>query len=365
MKLELNISLKMTHDGENDKIRLSPVQKKVLGVHPGDRVTLTAEPNVSVTVSVDNSHSNEAAKDSSAAWVSQDLYDRLTRAAVGSEKVTLGCDPEFLFLDVKRRVLPASSWLPAKGFIGSDGPLAELRPSPAYHETTVVKNLKHLIRSIPSLTKEYFGSSSLVDIEGHSCWDNYALGFHIHVGIPKERTTGAAPHARDFLANLTTALDYFVGIPAMLLEDTNLRRLGDGAYGKPGDFRLTNKTIEYRTPGGFHLRHPDYAAGILGLALCVSKEALEDARTESCNWMRLNKCADFSWIKNKFNLPRKDKIKWALTESSKEVAVSLLPELVDNILNLRYFEDHSQSIRTYFKTVVENKQYSPKLLNNW
>lgn len=365
MDLDLRVSTRMTKAGEDDRIRLTPGQKRKLGVQNGAHLYLNTAYEGRIYVTVDDTHSTESAHDRGAAWVSQYVFDVVVGNPTDPDVVTLGCDPEFLLFDSRHKILPANYWLPTKGFVGSDGPLAELRPSPAAHEDEVVENLRRLIRAMPGLTRHYFGSPTMADPEGHSCWENYALGFHVHLGIPRELTTGAAAKSREFLAALTATLDYFVGVPAMLLEDTNLRRLGDGLYGKPGDFRVTNRTVEYRTPGGYHLRHPDYAAGIMGLALCVAREAIEDARIESLGWRYLHECANFSWFQKKFHLPNKSKIRWALSEATKQAAVELLPGLVDNILKLRYFGEHESSIRRYFRHVVENKQFSPKLLDNW
>lgn len=355
----------MTKQKEDGIIRLPPRQKKRLRVSPGDRLRLTTHDNRKLSVTVANVHADDLVSDNKAAWVTQDVFDLIVGNPTDYNEVTLGCDPEFLFLDAKRKVLPANYWLPMRGTVGSDGPLAEFRPSPARHETEVIENLRKLIRGLPPMLQRQFGSRKLITAEGHSCWDNLALGFHIHLGAPRELITYAAPGSKEFVRSLVSGLDFFVGIPAMLLENTNTRRLGNGEYGKPGDFRITNRTIEYRTPGGFHLRHPEYAAGIMGLALCFAKEALEKAREESSGWRELKQIANYHWMKDKFDLPAKKNIKWALLEPTKKIAVNYLPQLVKNLKNLKYFDEHSDSIRTYFRLMLGKKQYGSNLLQNW
>jgi len=355
----------MSKAGEDGVIRLSAKQKAKLKVNPGAELSLSTESGGKLSVVVADAHSAEAAKERGASWVSQHTFDLVVGNPTDPDIVTLGCDPEFVFIDSRGQVMPANYWLPTKGLVGSDGPLAELRPSPAEHEREVVENLRKLIHCLPVLMEHQFGGTSQVTMEGHSCWQNYALGFHIHIGAPREITTGAAVASKEFVRSFITALDYFVGIPAMLLEDTNLRRLGNGMYGKPGDFRITNRTVEYRTPGGFHLRHPNYAAGVMGLALCVSREIFEDARSESLNWRELNKCAGFSLFQKKYDLPSKSSIRWALSEPTKKAAVAMLPNLIERLRRLRYFHEHEESIRGYFSVMAENKQYSPRLLDNW
>lgn len=364
MLLDIQVSTRMTKFGEDDVVRLSSGQRNRLGVLPGGRIQLTTHAGTKVSLSVEDVHVEDVISDKTSAWVSQPVFDTIVGIPTDPGTVTLGCDPEFIFLDNRRRVLPANYWLPTKGAIGSDGPLAELRPAPGEHETEVVENLRSLIKALPWLVKSRFKNDPVV-AEGHSCWENYAIGFHIHIGAPRELVTYAARHSRQFIRSFITALDYFVGIPAMLLEDTNTRRLGNGMYGKPGDFRVTNRTIEYRTPGGFHLRHPEYAAGIMALALCASREILEDARKESNGWRDMDLVAKYAWIKEKFGLPSRERIWWALSEATKQEAVKLLPQLIPAIKQLRYFDEHAPSIRNYFNLILHNRQYSPSLSDNW
>lgn len=358
MKLDLEVSKKMSQRGENELIRLSSSDIKRLNTKLGNYLKLTTSNKTNIRVKVEEIYLEDISKNKKVSYVSQETFDILT----GSKKfegVTLGCDPEFVFLNQKRRVFPASYWLPAKGPIGSDGPLAELRPDPAEHEEEVVENLRKLIHILP-----FLGSKEIV-AEAHSCWQNYAIGFHIHLGAPKELTTLSAPRAREFVKSFITVLDYFVGIPAMLLEDSNIRRLGNGIYGKPGDYRVSTKTIEYRTPGGYHLRHPKYAAGIMGLALCTAKEVLTWTEEKSSAWKNLGRYSEFKHLKKKFNLPDKKEIVWVLSDPSKKSSLTHIPNMISQLQQMGGFKDHQDSISSYFGLVLDNKQFSPNLAKSW
>lgn len=365
MNLDLRVSRRMTSVQEDTVIRLTPYQKSLLSVNRGRKLALTTKSGDKITALVRDASLTDLLEDDRAAFVSQNMFDSILGISQTPGAVTLGCDPEFIILNAQGSVVPANIWLPHRGGIGNDGPLVELRPAPAEHENAVVNNLRSLIRGLGVMIDDQFGVHMGIRPEAHSCWENYAIGFHIHIGAPRELTTFAAPQARKFIRSFISALDYFVGIPALLLEDTNVRRLGNGTYGKPGDYRVTRATIEYRTPGGFHLRHPQYAAGIMGLALCVSREILGDAREESAGWRSLERCAGFDWVQKKFNLPQRRDIKWALLEPSKQVAVNHLPSMVKQIRDMKHYEEHSTSIRNYFDLVINNKQFSPNILNNW
>ena len=365
MRLELQVSNTMTREGENDIVRLPPHQKMRLGVKEGRTILLSASDGSKLRVRVKDVYLEDLVKDKTLAYVSRGIFNAISGVIISPGPMSLGCDPEFILVDHHKRVLPANLWFPHEGVIGSDGPLAELRPAPALHESDVVDNLKGLIHSLPGILSSKFGSARLIQPEGHSCWENYALGFHIHLGAPREIITFAAPETQEFIRSFITAMDYFVGIPAMLLEDSSTRRLGSGSYGKPGDYRITSKTIEYRTPGGFHLRHPEYAAGILGLALCVGKELMEKTAQLSSNWRNLNKFSDFQHVRGRFDLPAKSDIRWAIQEPTKRVAISHIPNLIKQVKTLKYYDQHANSIRKYFRLVGEHKQFTPNLLNNW
>jgi hypothetical protein len=365
MDLELRVSGRMSRSREEGVIRVTPRQAIHLDVRTGQRLSVTTFSGTKLSLLVKPAHPEDCVTDARASYVCQKDLDSITGSVERPLETTLGCDPEFVFVNSSQSVFPASYWLPTWGPIGSDGPLAELRPLPAIHEDGVVENLRKLIRTLPLLTAARFGSPDTLVPRAHSCWHNHAIGFHIHLGAPKELLTHAAPGTNEFLGNFITAIDYFVGIPAMLLEDSNVRRLGDGAYGKPGDYRLSSKTIEYRTPGGFHLRHPHYAAGIMGLALCVGQEILSEYRQLSNNWRSLDRVSGFEHIRKRFNLPTKREIRWALTEPTKRVGVKQLPNILRQLQGLENFKNHRESIGTYFKLVANNTQYSPNLLQNW
>lgn len=360
MNLELMVSQGMSRSGESDCIRMSKELMLSLGVVEGKKLSLTTYSGASISLRV-------CAMETvgSISYVTQTVLDSITGDTSHPLEVTLGCDPEFVFLNSKNNMVPTNTWLPASGSIGSDGPLAELRPLPAYHESGVVENLRSLIKALPLLIYAKFGNQSALSPQAHSCWENQAMGFHIHVSAPIELLTFAAPTTKVFLESFITALDYFVGVPAMLLEDTNVRRLGGGMYGNPGDYRVGPKTIEYRTPGGFHLRHPSYAAGIMGLALCVSEELLNEYRNLTNGWRSLNKYSSFEHIKKRYNLPNKSEIRGSLLEPTKKDAVEQLPNMLKQLKSFNSFTAHDKAITTYFKLLASNTQFSPNILDNW
>ena len=365
MRLELKVSRLMTREGESGHIRLSPKQCALLKINLGNQLYLTSSTGEKFSLTTHDTYVEDGMLGEDVAYVTQEVLSRVTGDETTPFRVTLGCDPEFVLLDKNNNVLSASYWLPTRGVIGSDGPLAELRPKPSDHEDDVVDNLRKLIKTLPLLTKIKFGDDVTVTPQAHSCFNNYAIGFHIHLGAPREILTYAAPNTKEFIQSFITVMDYFVGIPAMLLEDSNIRRLGDGDYGKPGDYRVSTNTIEYRTPGGFHLRHPEYAAGIMGLALCIGEEVFNEWRKLSNGWRDLDKVSSFENFRERYDLPEKRIIMWALVEHTKTEAVKHLPNMIKQLQKLDSFQRHSKSICNYFNLVANNTQYPSNILQNW
>jgi hypothetical protein len=123
--------------------------------------------------------------------------------------------------------------------------------------------------------------------------------------------------------------------------------------------------VEYRTPGGFYLRHPDYAAGILGLSLCLSEEMLNQAADESVVWKRMHRLGVAENFRRKYNLPKRENIRGVLASTYKRDSLKELPNIFKTLKSLESFDAHSKSIAKFFELTLNNKQYSPCLFDNW
>lgn len=218
-------------------------------------------------------------------------------------ELTVGCDPELFLLNRKtHRVLPAYRILHKESQFGSDGDLAELRPDYALSPEQLIVNIRKVISNIPykiPLSLSPYASS----------W--YALracGFHIHLGLPIELLSFAVDETDTFLKNIVSALDYFTGIPAAALDPDNRRRFSK-KYGESGDYKLSMRTLEYRTPGGFHLKSPAYARSLITSAFGIVEEIIKDAEEASGGWLDASKIVDFNYFRERYNLPSKKYIK--------------------------------------------------------
>ena len=221
----------------------------------------------------------------SSALVSKPIFDLIgvEPSQCSVPVITLGCDPEF-FITYKGRKLSAATYLPFEGQIGCDGDLGELRPMYGRHESQVVRNLASLIPKIPGQmqlapwAKGAPENFQEMEFLGRSYFRGVAAGFHVHLGIPPEILNTRQDVSRPVLNYLIKVLDWYASVPLVILEVDNERRCGKAKYGHPGDFRTTNVTLEYRTPGGFYLRSPDMAGGLMGICLLLTEYLVREIK---------------------------------------------------------------------------------------
>jgi len=284
-------------------------------------------------------------------------------------EVTLGCDPEFFILHGQRRV-SATMCLPFIGQIGCDGELGELRPPYAKHEYDVVKNLTHLIGQIPTKVEQSQWASKLsknksgFSYEAHSFFMNLSAGFHIHLGLPPELLSTRKNFDRVAINHLIQCLDWYVSVPCVLVEENHKRRLGESQYGRPGDWRASNVTLEYRTPGAFFLRTPHLATSLLGTSLAVVEVLVNRIKEKSENFVNLHKLSKAD-LNEMLPVPYKDRILEALTHKNVEVAKKELPYLRDQLQALTTYRKHRMPIDGLFRAGEYRSRVSPNLLTNW
>jgi len=305
------------------------------------------------------------------AYVSPEIFEKIQGGSVEFQilDVTLGCDPEFFILWGNRHVI-ASNYLPYQGQIGSDGGLGELRPMYGRHEHQVVANLRKLIPRIPKCLrrskwlKGFPQDGNSFSYEAHSYFQSTPAGFHVHLGIPPEILNTRKDFNRAAINHIVRCLDWYVSVPMMPLEVAHQRRLNGSQYGQPGDYRPSNVTLEYRTPGGFYLRSPKLALGLLGLTLMVTESIVSRMKVASNGFINLHKLtpADLHEI---MPIPDASKIKATLTHRNANVALDELPQMYDQLMTLPSFKSHAEGINEFFRAVRDREQPGPNLLHNW
>ncbi|MZP28572.1 hypothetical protein GTO91_02380 [Heliobacterium undosum] len=179
--------------------------------------------------------------------------------------VTIGSDPEFMLSLVPgRRMVPASRFFPRTGTVGCDNrrafgasddlPLAEVRPAPAENAVEALQQLRNVLNEANRLCPY----ANIAWVTGSEPYPGYPTGGHIHFG-------GLQPNSR-----LIRALDQYLALPLLYLENPETAARRRQFYGALGDFRVKPHGFEYRTPGSW-LASPETAWIALHLAAVVAQ----------------------------------------------------------------------------------------------
>jgi hypothetical protein len=305
------------------------------------------------------------------AYVSPEVFERIQGENVEFKvlEVTLGCDPEFFIL-WNNRLIIASNYLPFIGQVGSDGGLGELRPTYGRHESQVVSNLRGLISKIPSSMKKtpwlkgFPEDGREFSYQAHSYYQETPAGFHVHLGIPPEILNTRKDFNRAAINHIVRCLDWYVSVPTVPLEVAHERRLANGKYGQPGDYRPSNVTLEYRTPGGFYLRTPALAAGLMGMSLLVTETVVSRMKTASNGFVNLHKLTEAD-LQEILPIPDTSVVKNVLTNRNTRLAEEQIPAIYEAMVRLPTFKKHQEAIDGFLRVVKDRSVPNPDLLLNW
>ena len=195
------------------------------------------------------------------------------------EDTVIGADPEFILIQKESGDIQYASNVPEFGFegqLGSDGPLAEVRPDPAVNIKDFVNNIQKVLKSNPK--RDYIMKYDWIG----GCFFNsliqnreFGIGGHAHIGTPAQvaeilnRDAGSNTRSMIF-ACLQKILDEYISIPMLKVEgkDDGVRRRHH--YGRFGDYRTDHGRLEYRTLSGMWLVHPELAKCTMGAVKAVS-----------------------------------------------------------------------------------------------
>lgn len=184
-----------------------------------------------------------------------------------NKELTLGADPEFILINEETgKMIPASQFLPRFGDVGCDSirtpnrqtrPIGEVRPEPSTSPIVLADNIrKNMLQALKLLPY-----SNLKWMAG-SQPENYPIGGHIHFSNI------------EVSSKLLRALDNYLAIPVMLMENSETSVLRRAKYGHLSDFRTKEYGgFEYRTVASW-LVTPEIAKGVLCLSKIIAKNYL-------------------------------------------------------------------------------------------
>lgn len=206
-----------------------------------------------------------------------------------SQGITLGADPEFLFVDSKTGgVLAANRYLQFHSKFGTDGcsTTAEIRPTPSEEPWKVVESIRRLLvrgaTSHPQLKAYQWRAGS--------GYQRKPTGGHIHFGhdqfgdaLTRNGLSADYTLRTTRVKTMTRALDFHLAPLVMLMEDeteARFRRI-ETSYGKLGDARTDVRWgFEYRTLPSF-IATPAVSLGVFTLAKVIAESCRAEAYNEA------------------------------------------------------------------------------------
>ncbi|MEA3296165.1 MAG: hypothetical protein U9Q27_03455 [Patescibacteria group bacterium] len=285
---------------ENRITRISLEKRTTLGINLGTFIFLKGKKGDILTLQVANAFSEDVIDDPSVIYVTSKTFNKIgikqytnnvSIETVGD--ITLGCDPEAFLIDKSTKaIISASRFFQKWTQVGFDGHMMELRPFPSTNEIVLLNNIYHLILSARKILNHH-NIGKQCKILGVSHYGTFTAGFHLHFGLPPILLK-RQPGTRSLIIQMVSALDYYVGIPSIIPEgtvDSFRRTVPYLDYGKPGNYRLNNRTLEYRVPGGYLLRHPILTLGLISIGALVVEDIISRIKVCTDNFMEMEKVA--------------------------------------------------------------------------
>jgi ribonuclease HIII len=137
-------------------------------------------------------------------------------------------------------------------------------------------------------------------------------------------------------------------------------------YGKPSDFRVDNRTMEYRVVGGNLLRHPTLTLGIITVGAIVVQDIVDKFNSlthgfKDLHWAMndrrlLDVYPNITNTINTYNL---------ICSPTDYNARSVLGNIIEDIRLMSKYKENMQQTENFFTSLVENYQYSNNIEENW
>ena len=264
------------------------------------------------------------------------IYENLIN---DTKDITIGADPECLLKDKNTGELVfASDFFTKEGMFGLDNrsiesgrkyyPLLEIRPNYSTNPIDVVNSIQSNLNDVC----KYVHYKNIGLYAGSMPIYNYWVGGHIHFGI--------RPNSK-----LVKALDNYLAIPIMMIENSYSARKRKTKYGSLGNFRLKyHGGFEYCTLSSW-LVSREICEGILCLAKVIVQEYLNLNENFLCSYSDIRAF----YLVNKFYF--KDKIK----------------DIINIISNTNTYKKYKSYIDPLFKEILLCKTWDEDkdIRENW
>ena len=392
--IRIKISKAMTdhlgmYGNENGMLRIPAGLRQNLELEVGQQFTLNSIANTAVVLTIGSAFKKDVEQDEGVCYVTRSIFDQINLENTNQHSIsqikgiTLGCDPEFFLIDRDtRKLLGAQNFFKKWGEIGCDGVLAELRPNPSLTARGLTDNIYDLIRTtreILNLTQAH--DPSKIIMHAASSYSNgmpaipsigntgcATAGFHLHFGLPKD-ILGRKPDIMTLMFKIVRVMDYFVGLPAIMLEedDESKRRANTQvSYGKPSDFRLDFRTLEYRVPGGSLLRHPILTNGLIALGATVTEDIVSKINMYTNGFKQLYWMQNDERIKEIYpNILSTKEMYPLMCTPCNNMAKTHLGNIYNDISNMIGFAERKDEIDAFFHHIQAGIKYTNNIEDNW
>jgi len=384
MKLLIRVSDSMNRKAcnmssmEDRYIRMPEELRQLCGLEVNGFLDLRTSTGEIVTLKISQAYKEDVESDTVAAYVTSGVFSALKLTNVTKfeqevepvDGITLGCDPElFLVNRLNGNIINAGDYFRKYDKPGRDGALVEFRPLPSTDEAIVTDNIFSLIqRSRDVINKGTSNDPGAVMLFGMSNYRGVSAGFHLHFGIPSP-LLGKHITKKGIQMQIVKTLDYYVGIPAIIPEGQNdaVRRVSPHIeYGKPGEARIDNRTLEYRVPGGSLLRHPILTKGILALGAVVIQDVISRMRVCTNSFTNLNLMSSTDQLKTIYpNVPNVYELFKTVASIDTTLAFRHLDTIVNDVAQMVGFGKRKESLEAFFSYLYSGAQFGHDIETNW
>lgn len=353
---------------ERKVIRIPRNLRETLDIHLGGFLNMRAIDNSIVSLSIEKAYGEDVENNSSSAYVTNEIFELLTNNPSNIcevklvDNITLGCDPELILVDKKdASIVTAGKYFKKWDAVGCDGLLLEFRPLPSTDENVVVSNIFNMLKQ----ARQKINDPDIM-ITAVSSYKKITAGFHLHYGLPNELLGYKKIKIADQIVKI---LDYYIGVPSILPEgeDDNYRRTTPYlAYGKPGNYRLDNRTLEYRVPGAALMKHPVLTRGIISIGATVIEDVVSRIKHCTDNFTKLDYVStDKDMLELYPDIPSAMMIFSIVCSIDTSLAMTYYDNIRSGIEKMVGYKKRADSINKYFKYVELGIQYSPDMEVNW
>ncbi len=378
MEIPIKVSKSMDEMGTVDRriARASRKFRERYDIGIGDVINLKSTDTTPISLKIEPGIENDTNEDEYSVFVTSAIFNLLHVANVEDntievvDNITLGCDPELFLVDADiGTVINAGRFFSKNGQVGHDGLLLELRPDPSISEQEVVDNIRNLLLQARSKIIDAWGfaNGNKVNLLAASHYDGLTAGFHLHFGLPNQ-LLGGNIDAGPFAHRLIRILDYYVGIPSVIPErDDSVRRCAPYiSYGKPGQHRLDYRTLEYRVPGGYLLRSPVLATGLLGLGALVIEDVVSRIKKITNNFTNLAIMSSEEDLKGVYpTLPLIEEIFKSICNDDITEALGYINTIYKDVQKMVGYGRRKTSIDPFFTAILNDVQFDSNIASSW